>query len=290
MNRDMMLSQEEGAAPPFALQSIGRYVHMQKLNPTGRFIPPEHELIELVTEGTCWVEHDGDWIDAPPGTIIWHVEGDKTIGRTLPEDPYHCMTIFFRSPGLRGRRVPRISMWPALDEVRTFNRDMLRAFAYGLMDRETLKICAFGRLLYQARLYHSQRVSSRVPPNLVAVLEIIEERYSETLEVTDLASIAGWSVPHLHAMCKQYFEMSPHQLLMRRRMQAAREYMAATDQPVKQVSSACGYTNEAAFCRQFKREVGSTPSEYRLLHTLPVTSKGKPRHLPDFTPRTEPAE
>jgi AraC family transcriptional regulator of arabinose operon len=43
----------------------------------------------------------------------------------------------------------------------------------------------------------------------------------------------------------------------------AKTSLAATGGTVREIATLCGYENEEHFMRQFKREVGLTPTEYR---------------------------
>ena len=70
-------------------------------------------------------------------------------------------------------------------------------------------------------------------------------------------------VPHLHDRFQAHFGLSPHQWLMRRRLHAARQLLAATDQPIVEIADACGFADAAAFCRAFKRGEGTSPAAWR---------------------------
>jgi AraC-like DNA-binding protein len=78
-----------------------------------------------------------------------------------------------------------------------------------------------------------------------------------------LAAGAGWSVPHLHDRFKECLDLSPHQALIRRRVQAARELLASTNDPIKSVAGKCGFTTASAFCVQFRKVTRLSPKEYR---------------------------
>jgi transcriptional regulator GlxA family with amidase domain len=98
---------------------------------------------------------------------------------------------------------------------------------------------------------------------LQQVMEIVTRRYAEPLRLTELAGTAGWSVPHLHDRFKERLGLSPHQALIRRRIQVARELLASTNDPIKSVAGKCGFTTASAFCVQFKKSTQLSPKEYR---------------------------
>ncbi|HEX4140391.1 MAG TPA: AraC family transcriptional regulator, partial [Candidatus Methylacidiphilales bacterium] len=87
--------------------------------------------------------------------------------------------------------------------------------------------------------------------------------FAEPLRLADLAETAGWSVPHLHDRFKDLLGVSPHQALIRRRIQVAREILASTNDPIKSVAARCGFPNASAFCVQFRKTTQISPTEYR---------------------------
>ena len=47
------------------------------------------------------------------------------------------------------------------------------------------------------------------------------------------------------------------------RTKRAKRLLSSTRLTIKEISTRCGYTNEYSFMRQFKEQVGKTPTEYR---------------------------
>jgi AraC-like DNA-binding protein len=92
---------------------------------------------------------------------------------------------------------------------------------------------------------------------------MVNQRYAEPLRLAELAGRAGWSVPHLHDRFKERLGLSPHQALIRRRIQAAREFLAGSNEPIKSVAGKCGFPTASAFCVQFKKNMQLSPQEYR---------------------------
>lgn len=68
---------------------------------------------------------------------------------------------------------------------------------------------------------------------------------------------------HLHAAFRRQLGTTPHQWLVRRRLHAARQLLAATDQPLEEVAKACGFADAPAFCRVFRRVEGASPAAWR---------------------------
>jgi AraC-like DNA-binding protein len=83
------------------------------------------------------------------------------------------------------------------------------------------------------------------------------------LRVGDLARVAGLSPYQFDQRIRRLFRLSTGQLLLKFRMDSAAEYLRDTDRPLTQVALDCGFADQSAFTRQFRRTTGLTPGEYR---------------------------
>lgn len=90
----------------------------------------------------------------------------------------------------------------------------------------------------------------------------IQEHYTQSLQLTALASMAGMSVAQLERYFKLIFNLSPRQLLLKARLEAARKLLRC-DLNLTEVAVQCGYADHSAFSRQFKALVGISPRSYR---------------------------
>lgn len=88
------------------------------------------------------------------------------------------------------------------------------------------------------------------------------------LVTEDLAAIAELSAYQLDQRVRRLFRLSTGQLLLKMRMDMAAEQLRDTDRPVVEIGLACGYADQSAFARQFRRTTGLTPGEYRRAFSL----------------------
>jgi AraC-like DNA-binding protein len=223
----------------------------------------ENQCIELVTDGRGWVEIEGEWVEVNPGDLLWHIAGDSTIGRSDLANPYSCLAVRFQDGERPERRVPHLTRWEELDEVRLFTNQVVQLHADDAFDSGVLLRYILSRIHFQAELYLRIQRERGHPVELQQVLELVNRRFAEPLRLTELAGAAGWSVPHLHDRFKERLGFSPHQALIRRRIQVARELLASTNDPIKSVAGKCGFTTASAFCVQFKKSTQLSPKEYR---------------------------
>lgn len=94
----------------------------------------------------------------------------------------------------------------------------------------------------------------------------VRENHGEALRIPDLARLAGLSEDQLERGARQVFGLTPKQLVMKVRLEAASRLLRTSRATVSEVAHACGYADHSAFTRQFRRVVGLTPTRYRELH------------------------
>ena len=74
------------------------------------------------------------------------------------------------------------------------------------------------------------------------------------------------SVYRFSRRIRSLFGLTPAQLIAQTRLDAARAMLAAGSAPIAEIAIACGYCDQSAFSRQFRRVAGLTPTEYRQRH------------------------
>ena len=62
---------------------------------------------------------------------------------------------------------------------------------------------------------------------------------------------------------RKHLGETPHQRLLARRLQEARNLLATSNQNLKELAFECGFSSAEHFCRTFKERFGMTPGEYR---------------------------
>jgi AraC-like DNA-binding protein len=126
---------------------------------------------------------------------------------------------------------------------------------------------AAGAVVGLAGISRDLRANERTHPaysRLAAVVQRIQENYVQPLNMAQLARMAGMSIAQLERYFHKVFHLTPRQVLLKTRLDAAMTLLASPDK-VTDVAALCGYTDHSAFTRQFKATVGITPSEYRAL-------------------------
>ncbi len=98
---------------------------------------------------------------------------------------------------------------------------------------------------------------------VAAAVRHARDRLDRQLVAGELAAVAGLSAYQLDQRIRRLFRLSTGQLLLKLRMDAAAELLRDTDLPGAAVGLSCGYADQSAFARRFRRTTGLTPGEYR---------------------------
>jgi len=98
---------------------------------------------------------------------------------------------------------------------------------------------------------------------VAAAVAFARQHSSEQVTVAELAAAADLSVSQLDRAIKRTLGLSAKQLLLRMRLEEAILRLRTTQSPVAEIASECGYYDQSAFTRQFRRVVGMSPGAYR---------------------------
>lgn len=97
---------------------------------------------------------------------------------------------------------------------------------------------------------------------LTRVMKYLEAQYAEPVRVHDLARIAQLSVSQLERHFQRVFQINPGQMLTKLRVDAAMRLLRGPGS-IADIGQACGYADQSAFTRQFRRVTGLAPRQYR---------------------------
>lgn len=102
-------------------------------------------------------------------------------------------------------------------------------------------------------------VNSRLPE----ALAYIDAHLGERLTLPSIAGTVGSSAYHFAHAFKRSVGIAPHQYVMQRRLDRAKELLENTDLPIAEVALAVGCANQSHFSALFHKATGVTPLSYR---------------------------
>jgi AraC-like DNA-binding protein len=109
-------------------------------------------------------------------------------------------------------------------------------------------------------------VRSGLPPRVVRRLrEHIDNNIEQRISVEALAKLANLSVGYFVRAFKQSVGVTPHDYLIRRRVERTMELLSGTDMPISEIALAAGFADQSHCARRFRQYVGVSPRDYRWL-------------------------
>jgi AraC-like DNA-binding protein len=98
--------------------------------------------------------------------------------------------------------------------------------------------------------------------HLLRAKDLIDRRYAQPLDVPGLARAAHASTAHFSRSFKRAFGETPHQYLLKRRIERAKELLRGTELSVTEISLEVGFRSLGSFSTAFRELVGQPPVEY----------------------------
>jgi serine phosphatase RsbU (regulator of sigma subunit) len=101
------------------------------------------------------------------------------------------------------------------------------------------------------------------PASVRRVGELVHEKIEYELSLDEMAESAGLSTGYFSQMFRKSTGETPHQFLLRQRMERAKEMLRDPHARVLDVAVACGFKTQQHFARVFRKMCGASPTQYR---------------------------
>lgn len=214
---------------------------------------------------THYVINENQYFLITPGTLVFYRADTQNPwtytwicfnGNSVPDMLRHCH-ISQESPVQRCTHP---------DEIHEIIRSM-----FDHAEKTPANECHIQSKLYAifAKLYESSNASySALESNdnfyVSQATNYILGNSDPDITVSDIANYLHVSRSYLFTLFKKYLNTSPQRFLALSRIRNACELLTNTDIPIAAIANSCGYQNPFAFSRAFKKEMNTTPSDYRL--------------------------
>lgn len=96
------------------------------------------------------------------------------------------------------------------------------------------------------------------------VKAFIADHYESDLSLEELARVGGMSTFHFAREFKRTTGTTPHQYLIKFRVERAKALLTESEIPLVEVSARSGFSHQSHFTRLFRRLTGTTPGAFRL--------------------------
>jgi len=138
--------------------------------------------------------------------------------------------------------------------------------AGGLLFAESIGMALAVHLLrrYAAEApVRNDRVGRLSTPQLRAALDFIAAHLGDNPALADVAAATALSPYHFARRFKASLGLSPHQFILRARIERAKTLLADPHHSLVEIGLATGFANQSHFTTAFRRLVGMTPKRYR---------------------------
>ena len=143
-----------------------------------------YEYVEILTGGKLLFENEGQEEVFEYGTMFWHIPGDHTIHKYLPDFPYECLCLRFKRPNKSTERIfPRVAIWENREEVLSFSDKVINAFHDESFNHQLISQYVFSKISWEAALFMKRKSSSDIPASLAKLTSLIETAYTEDLTI-----------------------------------------------------------------------------------------------------------
>ena len=118
---------------------------------------------------------------------------------------------------------------------------------------------------------HDRLFSTPVPLSSAAAIDLkklegfVLDNLERAISVPELATFACVSSSHFHHVFKQVSGLTPHQFVLKIRLEQAALLLAGSVMPVAEVASRCGFSSQSALTHALRRATGKTPKRLRSL-------------------------
>src|SRR5215469_10279008 len=102
------------------------------------------------------------------------------------------------------------------------------------------------------------------PARLRTIKELVHAKIEDELTLIEMARSVELSPAHFSRMFRESTGDTPHQFVLRNRIERAKEMLRAPGARVLDVAVACGFKTQQHFARVFRHVCGTSPTEYRL--------------------------
>jgi AraC family transcriptional regulator len=96
-----------------------------------------------------------------------------------------------------------------------------------------------------------------------SVRDYLDAHLDEAISLDDLAASVSLSRFHFARRFRQSTGTSPHEFVLRRRVEQAKTMLGRTSASLLDIATSCGFADQSHMTRVFNKYVGATPGQYR---------------------------
>jgi AraC-like DNA-binding protein len=152
---------------------------------------------------------------------------------------------------------------PVIHKIARASTDQLGPLFYELMEH-LLSLQEETRMDVERidKIKRSTRIE--VYQRLQRAKDFIHSCYRNELSLDDMAQVACMNSFYFLRQFRKAFNITPHQFLVERRMQAANKLLRSTDLSITEICTEVGFNDLSSFGKLFRRRYGLSPTDLRM--------------------------
>jgi AraC family transcriptional regulator len=228
---------------------------------------------------TTYPIHAGEWFLTPAGgepyalrwkslstgpltTLHLHLNVDlfsRTVQQVGEYDPTHVMVQ--ERTGFQDTLLAHIA--------HSLQQELQHPASAGMVGKLYAETAAQMLIAHLLRHYTAADVSIHDSPRKLSshqmrrLMEFLLAHLNQNLSLEMLAQQVGFSPYHFARLFRETTGESPHQFVLRHRLDVAKHLLKETNTPLAQIALEVGFPQQSHFTQAFKRYVGTTPLIYR---------------------------
>jgi len=231
-------------------------------------------LIKYTASGEGTLEYGGQSVPLPAGHFFWiDCEPSQSYRTSDPAGDWRVLWVHFYGAGCAYFHEQFLSATggrsdaalPADSPVPALLQAILELYGKGCHgpDADLRAAALLTTIMSECVSAASRRSDSAATGSVREARDFLLLHYAEPVTLDVLAHRLSLSKYHLQKMFRRQIGQTPNEFLNALRLNHAKEYLRATDEPVARIAEAVGFENASYFIRRFKRHEGVTPAVYR---------------------------
>src|SRR5580692_10067856 len=150
--------------------------------------------------------------------------------------------------------------------VAAAHTEMVAGFPSGRLFLDSVEQAMAVALVKDRAVRHRPAQFSRGGLNsarLRKIRELVYAKMEEDLSLEEMAQAVGLSTAHFARMFRKSMGETPHQFVLRQRLERAKAMLRAPHSRVLDVALGCGFKTQQHFAQAFREIWGVSPTEYR---------------------------
>ncbi|MEH6588452.1 MAG: arabinose operon transcriptional regulator AraC [Halioglobus sp.] len=231
--------------------------------------------LHLTTEGSGLYLSDHCEIEAEPGQLmLFHPEARYHYGLAPAAEKWTHHWVLFQprshwsewmdwipaDEGILQLTLPDATSLAQLDALLT---DLISIKSNAVTHRSELEHNRLEEILIRSHSLQRQSSHQTVDGRIARACEYMEKKIAARFNVDEVASVCNLSGSRFAHLFKQHMGISPKAWSNNLRLQLARKHLLNGDESIGSIANSLGYEDPTQFTRNFKKNVGCSPREFR---------------------------